>query len=1146
MANETATARVELDGQQADNQLKELTARAREMKKELKELRLAKDPGYEAKKREFDALDKKIKDTRKSTFDLNAVMKDLSGASLKELTRAQRTLNSELRTMNRNTAEGKKVFADKTAQLQRVQTEIQKTTAQMRGFNQQQTLMQRIAGGFNRYFGMIAAFSASILGSVMGFKKLVEEFNEYQAAVSNLSALTGLAGEQLDWLSERAKAASTGATEDGVRFTNAAIDIVNAYTLIGSKRPELLANREALAAVTEEAMILSKAANITLVPAATALTTTMNQFNVSASEARRIINTLGAGSKVGAGDIPYLNAVIEKSGTSAYNAKIEIEELVGVIEGIAPKFSQPEIAGTQLRTMFIRLQSGADDVNPAIVGMEQALDNLAAKQYSVADLTKLFGLESINMALALIDSREEIKRYTAAVSDTNIAVEQAIINSDNNKTRLEQARNRAALLRMELGEKLAPALTFSTNAFSYLIKAIMGGIKFWEENRSLIIATLSAIIAYTIATNGAIIAKKTFTAVLWLGTKAMQAFNLVVKVNPWALAASAIIGLLVYIRQLGRETESLTIKQKAYNEIRQQATEGAAEEVAQLDKLFTVLKNTNITAETRNRLIKQINDQYKDYLPSLLSEKSTLQEIETAYNNVATALRNKIEMEVQQEKAKKLFAEADIKKDELKAIEGMTAAEYNKQNNIVEGVRGAARERAINGLKKEINEILEVYNELMNQVAKTPGAFPPPAGGGEDDTPDPDPNGDVSTAYENITKAINDARKAQAAFVAEGNYAAARQADVVIKTLEAQKLVIDGIIANGGDVIGFLDNLTDSEESLLQESDAFNKKFLEDWKGTFDEIKSRKEQDHQEDLDRTSNRIQFELDEEAKKNAKKEKLEKDWESARKQIVDDSLNAGFQMFTNYINSQYDRQMYALNQRRDAELNNENLTAEQREKIQERYRVQEAKIKEQAWKRQHRADIIQSIINTALAVSRAWSAAPGGWANLPMVVAAGISGALQTAVIASQKMPQFVKGRYNVIGKDDNKLYKDVPFMGPAKTGIYRNALVGEKGDELIIDNPTLRNIRVNFPEVMQAIHAARVPQYSQGRLSDPPAATTNQQPATNNPQPATDPALLAALNRLNDKLDQGIESYLVYQKFRKFEDKVSQTENDNAL
>jgi len=322
--NETARAKVELDGQQADNQLKELQAKARELRKELKEMRLAKDPGYAAKKREFYALDKSIKDARKSTFDLNRVMKDLSGASMKDLTRAQRQLNAELRGMNRSTAEGKKAFLEKSQQLKRVQTELQKTTTQMRGFNQQQTLMQRISGGFNRYFGIITAASASIFGIIMQFRKLVDLFNEYEKSLMNLSALTGLTGDSLEWLSSKAKEMSTGVVQGNIRLTSSAKDILDAYTVVGSKMPELLSDQEALNAVTREAMILAKAGNIELATSVDALTNTMNQFRAPASEAGNIINIIGAGSKLGAANIEFIGKSIVKFGAAANALNIDV------------------------------------------------------------------------------------------------------------------------------------------------------------------------------------------------------------------------------------------------------------------------------------------------------------------------------------------------------------------------------------------------------------------------------------------------------------------------------------------------------------------------------------------------------------------------------------------------------------------------------------------------------------------------------------------------------------------------------------------------------------------------------------------------------------------------------------------------------
>lgn len=75
---------------------------------------------------------------------------------------------------------------------------------------------------FNRYFAMVTAVVASLTGLIMGFKALVKTFNDYEERVDNLSALTGLAGTSLDWLSQKAKDLSTATIEGGIRVTQGA------------------------------------------------------------------------------------------------------------------------------------------------------------------------------------------------------------------------------------------------------------------------------------------------------------------------------------------------------------------------------------------------------------------------------------------------------------------------------------------------------------------------------------------------------------------------------------------------------------------------------------------------------------------------------------------------------------------------------------------------------------------------------------------------------------------------------------------------------------------------------------------------------------------------------------------------------------
>ena len=99
--------------------------------------------------------------------------------------------------------------------------------------------------------------------------------------------------------------------------------------------------------------------------------------------------------------------------------------------------------------------------------------------------------------------------------------------------------------------------------------------------------------------------------------------------------------------------------------------------------------------------------------------------------------------------------------------------------------------------------------------------------------------------------------------------------------------------------------------------------------------------------------------------------------------------------------------SLSMRKDAELANKNLTDAQRLQIEARYQQQEAQIKQRAWEAQKQADLAQAIINTALAVTKAFATVPPP-ANIFAAAAAGVAGAAQIAIISSTQPPKFADG------------------------------------------------------------------------------------------------------------------------------------------
>ena len=266
---------------------------------------------------------------------------------------------------------------------------------------------------------------AGMAGVSFAFMDMTQRTMEFEKSLSGLKSLTGLGAEEMEYL-------KNAAIKLGSTSTQTASQVVEAYKLIGSQQPELLKNKEALNEVTKQAIVLAEAAGMDVPSAAKALSGSINQMGESASVAGEYVNILAAASQAGAADIGYLSKAIEKSGGAASSVGIRYNELVAAIEAIAPKITEASEAGTNLRNIFLILESSSDkNLKPSVVGLSKALDNLAAKNLDATQMTKLFGRESVTAALALVNAKDQYNDYVRAITGTNTAIEQQRINNDN-------------------------------------------------------------------------------------------------------------------------------------------------------------------------------------------------------------------------------------------------------------------------------------------------------------------------------------------------------------------------------------------------------------------------------------------------------------------------------------------------------------------------------------------------------------------------------------------------------------------------------------------------------------------------------------------------------------------------------------------
>ena len=564
---------------------------------------------------------------------------------------------------------------------------------------------------FNRFGGVILSVVGFLTGFTLALRAIRDERNKLEESQAGLKALTGLDDESIAWLTEQAKTLSITMTKEGLRVRQSAAEILDAFMLVGSAKPELLGDKEALKQVTEEAMRLQAAAkDITLNEAVDSLTLSLNQYGAAADQASRFTNVLAAGSQAGSANIASQAKAIRNAGTAAASANVPIEQTVALIETLAYRGIKDEVAGTGLKKFFLVLQTGADETNPKIVGLDKALENLKNKNMDAGAIKKMFGEEGYNTASVILQNTEMVKDFTAAVTGTNVAYEQAAINSDTAQARLEQARNKMKLAAIDLGEKLNPALAVSTNMLTNVIKILPGLIDWCKEWGATLTLTLVPVVTYigylkaaavyqmalnkvtklaamlkvlyaaavanlsgnltgankiltmfnsSLVKNKTVVALATAATYLFAAAKslltgnlqkariAMVAFNATCTKNVYLAVATAIAAIGVAIYKVTTRT---TEAEKAARDYQKQLYL----ERNELQKLFDAAQRAGDGTKRRKELIDEINLKYGKYLTNLLDEHSSLEDIKRAYQDINVAMQTNIAQKVLDEKMEEI------------------------------------------------------------------------------------------------------------------------------------------------------------------------------------------------------------------------------------------------------------------------------------------------------------------------------------------------------------------------------------------------------------------------------------------------------------------------------------------------------------
>ena len=1020
-------ARIELslNSQKATDKLNELTKEAAKLNQKLKETEKGTKE-YDKLEKKLNSVEKNMKKAKAAAFDVNKVLDNLSGASMKDLNKAIKEMNRQMQTMDRNSDKWKYY----SQQVRRAKAELESINAESK---KSESWLSRLNGRFNKWGAGIAAVAASVTGLTLTVQKFRQMAMEKESSQANLKALTGLDDQSIEWLTRQAEQLSTTMEKSGLRVRKTSQEILDAYTLVGSAKPELLSNKEALNAVTIEAMRLAEAARMDLTQAVDAVTLSMNQYGASADEAARYTNVMAAGSKFGSAAVQSVTTAVQKAGVAASTAGIPIEALVGSIETLAEKGIKDEVAGTGLKTFFLKLEGMAEDVRPSVVGLQTALENLQAKQMDSVEMQKAFGLEAYTVAQAMISGADKVKYYTEAVTGTNVAVEQAAINSQTTEARMAQARNQIREVGIELGQRLSPLVISTTRYTTLMMQAFMTIIDTCAKYKTTLIALVSAITAVTIAAKADIVVKK--LTVLW-NDKIVESLNRMWKAmmkNPIAalvVVFTTLVSVFVnFLRESNETKKRLQELNNTINDINKTSNQNIQNEKDKLNSLLSIAKDELRSKQDRVAAIKELNALSPEYLGNLSLENinttKATEAVQAYVDNLlilervkqATFKRDELRSKLQEKLNE--FYQTDRGAYWAKKYGALDADQVGNMNNWkahnVAGYEQVFKELLMKNKEAyalykalfETNQIITkgskdiAENLVKNRVISDTATVVTDTGGNENETTDTD----LIKAQENEIEKLAHSKLVieQIAYLngeksLEEHLSAMH--DIENAAIQAkQVLYLDDLDTWNELELERLENTKDYEEKIKnikiqkeQEAEQFKAKYIqlsaqEKMQNELDVLETMYQQELYtvEEYEKLKAAIQEKFTEETaqKKRSKAEEFKK-WDelNTKEQLerianyaeqawsqISALMNAGSEL----MQANMDLEIAKINQRYDVQLQRAEGNEEETKKLEEKKEAEIARVKNEYNKRQMKMQMAQLMATSAIGILNAWVAA-----------------------------------------------------------------------------------------------------------------------------------------------------------------------------
>lgn len=650
---------------------------------------------------QYDNIQKEIQETEgySSALENKLISKQ---AQIDKTTTSLHTYEQRLAATGNTLREAGVDTTQLTAETTRLETEVDKLKDQQ--IDLKKTMDEAGEGATD--FGKKSVEAIDAVESVLataGIAKALDEIKDaymdcintagdFEASMSNVEALSGASGNELEALSDKAK--EMGAT---TKFTaGESADALSYMALAGWNTQSML---EGISPVLN----LAAAANMDLAQASDIVTDYLTAFGLKASDTTHFVDVMAYAMAHSNTDVIQLGEAYKACASTATSLGYSVEETTAVLATMANAGVKGGEAGTALNAIFTRLATNTkkcgdtlaeygvqiydahgnmQSLSSILTGMAGIWDTLTDQEQAnlakvIAGTNQYSKLQTImaGCSEAAAEGGQSFADYTAALNDcAGSADKMAGTMLDNMNGRLVLMQSAADGLKIAIGEDLTPAMSGLYDVGAQVLGWMQG---FVEENPGVV----KGIAAGTVTLGGLAGSITAVNAALKLSKALAPALTTVVPVlGTAALAAGGVAAVVALLSSAANDTVPSVQELTAAAQ-----NMGSAMKEAGTD-YSTTLSSMEATAS--------VADQYISKLEAI--------EVATGGNTAGNAEYHDTLARLSA-LVPSLADDIDLETDSIK---GGTEALRQHANAYADDVKAQARQEYLNGIYEQYNDVL--------------------------------------------------------------------------------------------------------------------------------------------------------------------------------------------------------------------------------------------------------------------------------------------------------------------------------------------------------------------------------------------------------------------------------------------------------